>query len=175
MPDGAVFRVGNEWDYVKLYHNNCRAYVRPLASARHNVVKKPDGSTAEWDSPGGCVNIGPETMGVVVSLPRDDGTPVRTAAVAQKRGGKQPQAPLKKANPATKRGQILAFLMEDPTGETRIADVEKKFGIKRGLVMTHCYEIWRDHGVGYEVLGEVVRIAVETDPFQEVSTFDDLI
>jgi len=174
LPDGAVFTVAGE-TYRKIHHNHCRAYVKQLSSSRHNVITKDDGTTVEFDSPGGIVNIAPESMVVQV----DGGEAMAAAGIRPKRGGKPPQAPAKPAKRGGKRGTVLAKLLESLDGVSSIPKVAEELGMSRSLLLTHAFEIWRDHGVGYVVEGD--KITVETfggrDPFAEaaVEACDDLL
>ena len=173
LSDGTCFKLSLSGKvYRKGYHNESRAYVRSL-DIRHNTIEKDDGSKVEFDSPGGFQNISPNTM-----VERLEGAEMAELKVT-KRGGKPAQEQAKPANPASKRGMILAKVLEDPSGEMSMASVCAALGVARPLLLTHMYEIWRDHGVGYAVDGDTLTVEVLEEVVwaakQKKDNADDLI
>lgn len=75
------------------------------------------------------------------------------------------QPPKRLCGRETKRGKVLACLLEHGSIQ-RVTDV---VGLKRPAVLTYCFEIWRDHGVGYVVLGDEVKMK----PHDGISPFKD--
>ncbi len=158
---GTRFTAGGA-EYKLLYSNDCRAYVQ-IMTTRQVKIQKEDGQFAEWDAPGGKVNIAPGTV-VDEILAEGSGKVGEEAKAVGKRGGKPAQTPLKPAKRGGKRGKVLEFFMTNKSVDAGLEEL----GIKRPLLMSHLYEINRDHGVGYTVEGDRITLEMPpgvTDPF----------
>lgn len=90
------------------------------------------------------------------------GIPVPTTTSGQKdvnkvRGGKEVSKALSRpVKRGSRRGQVLAFFLEKPGSSIRVAMAE--IGITRSNVLSQCFVLQRDHGIGYEVKGDTVLI-----------------
>lgn len=168
---GAAFK--DEFgEYRLLYLNLSRARIQPLEKKHRTIEKRFSDITgepplAEFEQPGGAFNVAPSMMvhPIAVAESFDDilGTSTKpAAAVRSQRGqGKLPHPPKRPCDRTTKRGKVLLALI----AKKKINEVAAEFGMNRSAVLTYCYEIWRDHGVGYEVSGDVVTLNIEQDPF----------
>jgi hypothetical protein len=61
--------------------------------------------------------------------------------------------------------------MKNLEGESSAARMCEEFGVNRSLLLTHCFEIHRDHGVGYSVNGDLIAIELPqgvSDPFKPI-------
>ncbi|UTC27999.1 hypothetical protein [Stenotrophomonas phage A1432] len=76
-----------------------------------------------------------------------------------KRGGKPiVEEALKPCRPASKRGQVAAFFMqEDPQS---LHEAMARLGLTRSGVLSHLFTLNRDHGVGYELVSDCARLLI---------------
>lgn len=85
------------------------------------------------------------------------------------RGGKEVGSKLKKpVKRKSRRGEVLAFYLEQESRSVREGVAE--FGITRSNLLSQLYCLQKDHGVGYAIIGESVRITLPegcSDPFVE--------
>jgi hypothetical protein len=137
-------------------------------------VQMPDGSKSTISNGALCIIIDSEMedmlgvpMAITAKKVKRDAiatTSTPAAAVAPrekvKRGGGKPALAGKRpANPETKRGKVLALLLKTPS----VAAVEKAFGMIRSAVLTYCFEIHRDHGMGYTIDGDKINYILPPD------------
>ncbi len=159
---GDAFRVelGGKYrplDYRVIYVNECRAYVEPLT--RHRDILE--------DSAGGRVNIAPNTeceiideelemiMGTTPST-----TVTKTGSAKAKRISGDRKFESKKQERPVREGTIRADLLAAlESGKTDINKLMKEFGMARSLLIAHVHEMWKCHGYGYSVVGDVVKIS----------------
>lgn len=90
----------------------------------------------------------------------------RTGEPKESRGGKAlDEALLRPVKRTSKRGEVLAFFMTD--GGQSILEAMARMGLTRSGVLSHLFCLNRDHGIGYELAGDVVRLGLpaEYDPF----------
>lgn len=159
---GQAFRIwlGSDYlDYRLIHVNECRAYVEPLHRGRKADILE--------DSPGGRVNITPSCDCEIIDEELNEimkSTPTATAAPAKKKEDKTPRsadrkfAPEKQERPVregTIRAKLLAAL---ESGKTGIPKLMKEFDMPRSLLVAHVHEMWKCHGYGYSVTGDVVKI-----------------
>lgn len=174
LKPGAIFRTCGI-EYRLIYHNDCRAYVQDLRK-RHNVIENQDGTKNEFDAPGGKINISPNT--VVEPVAESESATVGKNA-PPRRGGKPAGIPIKQCKRGTKRAAVLEKLLEDLTGTTSVKKACEELKMSRSLLLTHAFEIHRDHGMGYAVDGDSLTVSflAGVDPFAPVvkDSADDLI
>lgn len=165
--------------YRLIYSNQCRAYVEPIGAKRHNIITRQDGTTAEWDSPRGRVNISPGTlvdailrrasedttmddlidggMDDLLGLSSEDNMDDLLGELPKARGKKRAPKTTdgkRELDPSTKRGQVVALFRSGKTAE-QVCD---KLGIKRSCAFSHLSDARKYNGVEYEVSGGKVRI-----------------
>jgi hypothetical protein len=96
----------------------------------------------------------------------DDGPP-------RPSGGKPAAAMLlKRVPPDGKRGRFLAWFMEQEGRSVREAMAE--FGMTRSNALSYWFALNKDHGIGYELVGDAVRVTLPdgcADPFNEEAPF----
>lgn len=83
------------------------------------------------------------------------------------RGGKEADVLglLKPVKPDSKRGLVLAFFLPQPRS---IREAMAEFGYTRSNVLSHLFILQKDHGIGYELVGDAATIKLPagcTDPF----------
>lgn len=92
------------------------------------------------------------------------------------RGGKPPADKLLKlVKPATKRGKFLTFFMKSK-GSRSIRECMAEFGITRSNALSYLHLIHKDHGIGYELIGDMANLNFPegvTDPFNNPEDLDD--
>ena len=69
-----------------------------------------------------------------------------------------------------RRGQVLSFFLAGEGGARSIHEATAEFGISRSNLLSQCYLLQKDHGIGYTVAGDVVTVRLPTgcaDPFGE--------
>lgn len=85
------------------------------------------------------------------------------------RGGNEAaEALLKPVKAKGKRGKFLKWFMEGG-GSRAVRDAMAQFDTTRSNVLSYLYMLWKDHGIGYVLKGEVATITVP----QCASPFDD--
>ena len=91
-------------------------------------------------------------------------TPAAAATPAKKKGAVPAKAADRKFDPkkqerpvrgGTIRAKLLAAL---ESGKTDIPKLMKEFDMARSLLVAHVHEMWKCHGYGYSVVGDVVKI-----------------
>ncbi|URA07032.1 hypothetical protein P9A47_gp64 [Xanthomonas phage Elanor] len=76
-----------------------------------------------------------------------------------KRGGKPiVTEALKPCRPASKRGEVAAFFMQDEPQS--LHEAMARLGLTRSGVLSHLFTLNRDHGVGYELVSDCARLLV---------------
>jgi hypothetical protein len=85
-------------------------------------------------------------------------------------GGKEagPEGLKKPVKRDGRRGQVLAFFLAGEGGARSIHEATAEMGISRSNVLSQCYLLQKDHGIGYEVAGDVVTVRLPegcVDPF----------
>lgn len=87
----------------------------------------------------------------------------------QKKGGKDVSSELKKpVKLSSKRGKFLAWFLEEGTRSVREAMAE--FGMSRSNALSYLYMLKKDHGIGYELVGDNASVALPDgceNPFDE--------
>lgn len=83
------------------------------------------------------------------------------------RGGKEADVLglLKPVKRESKRGLVLAFFLPQPRS---IREAMAEFGYSRSNVLSHLFILQKDHGIGYELVGDAATIKLPagcTDPF----------
>lgn len=178
LQPGQAFRVDlcgyGHIDYRLLYANDCRAYVEPLMKTKRTIAKKDaltelTGETvlAEFDAPGGRVNIAPSTACTPILEDGDDEDltgpcPYRSkpavAAIKIKKTADiyhAPQIAKRPVRPKTTRAEMLAAIQG---GMASLKKLAAKFEMKEGLVKAHIWEMWNSCGYGYSITGDAVEI-----------------
>lgn len=86
------------------------------------------------------------------------------------KGGKTVENELKKPVPRTgKRGKFLAWFLEKG-GSASVREAMAEFGISRSNALSYLFLLRKDHGIGYELVGDSATIALPkgcTDPFEK--------
>jgi len=100
-------------------------------------------------------------------------------AEAKSTGGKEADALglLKPVKRSGRRGQVLAFFLAGEAGARSVHEATAEMGITRSNLLSQCYLLQKDHGIGYEVAGDVVRVSLPdgcTDPFEKEEDVDPL-
>lgn len=76
-----------------------------------------------------------------------------------KRGGKPiVEEALRPCRPASKRGEVAAFFMQDEPQS--LHEAMARLGLTRSGVLSHLFTLNRDHGVGYELVSDCARLLV---------------
>lgn len=76
-----------------------------------------------------------------------------------KRGGKPiVEEALRPCRPASKRGEVAAFFMQDDPQS--LHEAMARLGLTRSGVLSHLFTLNRDHGVGYELVSDCARLLV---------------
>lgn len=83
--------------------------------------------------------------------------------VPREPAGREPQVPRRPCTRDTKRGRVLAGLLRHGS----MARITKDIGLMRPAVLTYCFEIWRDHGIGYRVAGDRVTLKLHATQTEE--------
>src|SRR5690606_18512368 len=68
-----------------------------------------------------------------------------------------------------RRGQVLAFFLAGEGGARSIHEATAEMGITRSNLLSQCYLLQKDHGIGYTVAGDVVTVKLPSgceDPFE---------
>lgn len=87
-------------------------------------------------------------------------------------GGKEADALglLKPVKRSGRRGQVLAFFLPAPRS---IREAMAEFDVSRSNVLSQLYLLQKEHGIGYELLGDAARIMLPAgceDPFEPEKT-----
>jgi hypothetical protein len=75
---------------------------------------------------------------------------------------------LKPVKRGGRRAEVLSFFLEGEGGKRSIHEATAKFGISRSNLLSQCYLLQKDHGIGYSVMGDAVQVTLPegvTDPF----------
>lgn len=168
LQPGDAFRVDllglGHLDYRLIYVNDCRAYVEPLERSRKVIARKDPladllGETvlAEFDAPGGRVNIAPLTQCTPIIEEEHAVTKTVNNIVVGKKADvhHDPQTPKRSLRQKTVRADMLAVLLG---GEHSVEAIAVRFGMKRSLVLAHVWEMWNCHGYGYTVTGDTIVV-----------------
>lgn len=76
-----------------------------------------------------------------------------------KRGGKPVvESALRPCRPASKRGEVAAFFLQD--SPQSLHEAMARLGLTRSGVLSHLFTLNRDHGVGYELVSDCARLLV---------------
>lgn len=94
-------------------------------------------------------------------VPEDTPMTENTKGKAVKKAGGKPleEDRLKPLKPKGKRFEVAAFFMKPASILAGMA----KLNMTRSGLLSHLYCIWRDHGVGYEVMGDTARLLLPDD------------
>lgn len=88
----------------------------------------------------------------------------------RKKGGKDVATRLlKPVKRASKRGKVLAWLLEND-GSRSVREAMVEFSVTRSNALSHLYMLQKDHGIGYELVGDVATVTLPDgcmDPFDE--------
>lgn len=88
-------------------------------------------------------------------------------------GGKQADDALGLIKPVKRdgrRGQVLAFFLAGEGGARSIHEATAEMGVTRSNLLSQCYLLQKDHGIGYTVAGDVVTIQLPAgcdNPFDD--------
>lgn len=76
-----------------------------------------------------------------------------------KRGGKPiNDEALRPCKPTSKRGEVAVFFMQDEPQS--LHEAMARLGLTRSGVLSHLFMLNKDHGVGYELMGDCARLLV---------------
>ena len=90
-------------------------------------------------------------------------------ADTRKKGGKEVESELKKpVKRSGKRGKFLQWFLEGE-GSRSVREAMAEFGMSRSNALSYLYMLQKDHGIGYELVGDIATIKL---PACE-SPFDD--
>lgn len=88
----------------------------------------------------------------------------------RKKGGKDVSSKLLKPVKASgKRGKFLAWFLTDG-GSHAVREAMAEFSMTRSNVLSYLYMLKKDHGIGYELVGDVATVQLPDgcdDPFDE--------
>lgn len=170
LKPGQAFRIWfggpkNEYlDYRLIHVNDCRAYVEPLYRRKTDILD--DAVPGER----GRVNITPYVDCEIIDEELDKIMKTQTAATPKKettakektdrtpRGADRKFEPKKQERPVregTVRAKLLAAI---ESGKSDIPKLMKEFDMGRSLLVAHVHEMWKCHGYGYSVTGDVIKI-----------------
>jgi hypothetical protein len=82
---------------------------------------------------------------------------------------------LKLVKPNSKRGKFLSYFMKGG-GSRSIRECMAEFSITRSNALSYLHLIHKDHGIGYELIGDSANLLFPdgvTDPFNEPGDLDD--
>lgn len=84
------------------------------------------------------------------------------------RGGKEADALglLKPVKRAGRRGQVLSFFLSGPRSAR---EAMAEFGVTRSNLLSQLYLLQKDHGIGYQLVGDAVSVTLPAgcdDPFE---------
>lgn len=94
---------------------------------------------------------------------------------ARASGGKEADDALGLTKPVKRdgrRGQVLAFFLAGEGHSRSIHEATAEMGITRSNLLSQAYLLQKDHGIGYEVAGDVLKIVLPAgcdNPFTEAS------
>lgn len=142
-------------EYRLIYSNDCRAFVEPL---RKTKQRDPLDEIS-----GGRTNISPSTECTIIDEDLEDfmGTSATStsAAPAKKKEAADTSKVAYKQERPVKEGTIRAKLLAAiQGGETNLNKLAKKFDTPRTNIVSHIRDMWRFHGYGFTVTGDVVKI-----------------
>lgn len=97
---------------------------------------------------------------------------VAAGVEAKPTGGKEADVLglLKPVKRSGRRGQVLAFFMAGEAGARSIHEATAEFSITRSNLLSQLYLLQKDHGIGYEVRGDVAIVTLPAgceDPFEQ--------
>lgn len=134
-----------------------------------DIVSRIQHTWAKWHAMGAQVDY--DVAAVV--LTRLGGEVPKLAAIErpgqepkESRGGKAlDETLLRPVKRTSKRGQVLEFFMGE--GAQSILEAMARMDLTRSGVLSHLFCLNRDHGIGYELAGDVVRLGLPEgyDPF----------
>lgn len=81
------------------------------------------------------------------------------------RGGKETLTKLlKPVKRSSKRGKFLEWFLHGPNGASRsIREAMAEFDMSRSNALSYLYMIQKDHGIGYDLVGDVATINLPSD------------
>lgn len=87
----------------------------------------------------------------------------------RKKGGKEVEEALKKpVKRSGKRGKFLEWFLEGG-GSRSVREAMAEFGMSRSNALSYLYMLQKDHGIGYELVGDVATVSLPACD----SPFDD--
>jgi hypothetical protein len=88
----------------------------------------------------------------------------------RKKGGKEVEVQLKKpVKLSGKRGQFLVWFLEKG-GSAPVREAMAEFGMTRSNALSYLYMLTKDHGIGYELVGDTATVTLPEgveNPFDE--------
>lgn len=94
----------------------------------------------------------------------------------RKKGGKEVSKRLEKpVKRAGKRGKFLEWFLEGD-GSRPVREAMAEFGMTRSNALSYLYMLKKDHGIGYELVGDVATVQLPdgcTNPFDDAEEPDD--
>ncbi len=94
----------------------------------------------------------------------------------RKKGGKEVGSSLlKPVTASSKRGKFLQWFL-DGEGSRSVREAMAEFSMTRSNALSYLYMLQKDHGIGYELVGDIATITLPggcTDPFNEQQVEDE--
>lgn len=165
LKPGDVFCTDFQFGLYRIIHvSDLRAYVEPIRTK----PKSNDPLADDSNDNKGRISIASgvecilwdedmeELMGTTV--PAATGKKGRTNNLPIKKAQDRNFEPKKQDRPVrenTIRAKLLAAIMG---GKSDIPKLMKEFEMDRGLLTAHVHEMWKCHGFGYSIVGDVVKI-----------------
>lgn len=112
--------------------------------------------------------VEPPVAELSAGLEYDDFGDLIEPAIESNRKGKQSEETLKKPVKRTsKRGEVLAWFLEDGGGPKSIHAAMAVFKTTRSNILSHLFILQKDHGIGYSLASNTATVFVpgKVDPF----------